>query len=40
MEQLEENLKAYDIMLEDEMEEKISNIYKQYTDPTKVNNKN
>jgi aryl-alcohol dehydrogenase-like predicted oxidoreductase len=36
MEQLEENLKAYDIKLEDEMEEKISDIYKQYTDPTKA----
>jgi aryl-alcohol dehydrogenase-like predicted oxidoreductase len=40
MGQLEENLKAYDIKLEDEMEEKISDIYKQYTDPTKAKNKN
>jgi aryl-alcohol dehydrogenase-like predicted oxidoreductase len=40
MEQLEENLKAYDIKLEDEMEEKISDIYKQYADPTKARNKN
>jgi len=35
IEQLEENLKAYDIKLSDDIEEKIAGIYKMYTDPTK-----
>jgi aryl-alcohol dehydrogenase-like predicted oxidoreductase len=39
MEQLEENLKAYDMKLSEEIEEKIGDIYKQYTDPTKARNK-
>lgn len=36
MEQLEENLKAYDVRLKDEVHEKIKDIYKKYTDPTKA----
>lgn len=36
MSQLEENLKAYDIRLEDDVQDKIKEIYKQYTDPTKA----
>jgi aryl-alcohol dehydrogenase-like predicted oxidoreductase len=39
LEQLEENLKAYDIKLNDEIHEKIGDIYKKYTDPTKARNK-
>ena len=35
LEQLDENLQAYDIHLEDGMHDEISSIYKQYTDPTK-----
>jgi aryl-alcohol dehydrogenase-like predicted oxidoreductase len=35
MQQLEENLKAYDIRLEDDMMQEITKTYKQYTDPTK-----
>lgn len=44
MEQLEENLKAYDIRLDEveveggTMDDEISKIYKQYTDPTKAKN--
>ena len=33
--QLDENLKAYDIRLSDEVNEQISQTYKRYTDPTK-----
>jgi aryl-alcohol dehydrogenase-like predicted oxidoreductase len=33
--QLEENIKAYDIKLDDETLAKIAKVYKQYTDPTK-----
>ena len=33
--QLEENIKAYDIKLDDEIVEKITSVYKKYTDPTK-----
>jgi aryl-alcohol dehydrogenase-like predicted oxidoreductase len=36
MEQLEENIKAYDIRLDDEVHGKIKQIYKKYTDPTKA----
>ena len=39
MDQLEENLKAYDTKLSDEIQEKIGDIYKKYTDPTKARNK-
>jgi aryl-alcohol dehydrogenase-like predicted oxidoreductase len=39
MEQLRENLKAYDLKLDDDVQEKISQIYKQYTDPTKAKNR-
>ena len=35
LEQLEENLKAYDIRLKDEFLEEIGAIYRKYTDPTK-----
>ena len=38
MEQLEENLKAYDTKLSDEIQENITDIYKEYTDPTKAKN--
>lgn len=44
MEQLEENLKAYDIRLDEveveggTMDDEISKIYKRYTDPTKAKN--
>lgn len=38
MEQLEENIKAYDKKLDDEVHDKIDKIYKQYTDPTKARN--
>jgi len=36
MEQLEENLKAYDLRLEDKVHDSILQIYKKYTDPTKA----
>lgn len=36
--QLEENIKAYDIKLDEETLEKISKVYKKYTDPTKAYN--
>jgi len=39
MEQLEENCKAYDTRLSNELLEEIDGIYKQYTDPTKARNK-
>eukprot|EP00545_Synedropsis_sp_CCMP1620_P013823 CAMPEP_0119031966 /NCGR_PEP_ID=MMETSP1176-20130426/41814_1 /TAXON_ID=265551 /ORGANISM="Synedropsis recta cf, Strain CCMP1620" /LENGTH=337 /DNA_ID=CAMNT_0006988373 /DNA_START=247 /DNA_END=1260 /DNA_ORIENTATION=- len=35
MDQLHENIKAYDIRLDEEAMDKIGEIYKQYTDPTK-----
>ena len=35
LEQLEENLKAYDIRLKDEILDEIGAIYRKYTDPTK-----
>mmetsp|Transcript_25694 Transcript_25694/g.31526 ORF Transcript_25694/g.31526 Transcript_25694/m.31526 type:complete len:406 (+) Transcript_25694:118-1335(+) len=38
MEQLEENIKAYDIKLDKSISEEISQIYKKYTDPTKAKN--
>ena len=38
MTQLEENLKAYDIRLDDAVQEKINDAYKKYTDPTKAKN--
>ena len=38
MEQLEENLKAYDIRLDEDIQSKIDQIYKKYTDPTKAKN--
>ena len=34
--QLKENIDAYDIHLDDEVMEKITKVYKQYTDPTKA----
>jgi aryl-alcohol dehydrogenase-like predicted oxidoreductase len=34
--QLKEDLGAYDIRLDDDVMEKISNVYKKYTDPTKA----
>mmetsp|Transcript_16154 Transcript_16154/g.22752 ORF Transcript_16154/g.22752 Transcript_16154/m.22752 type:complete len:415 (-) Transcript_16154:265-1509(-) len=34
--QLDENIKAYDIKLDDDTLEKINNVYKKYTDPTKA----
>ena len=36
MEQLDENIKAYDIRLNDEIHDEISKIYKEFTDPTKA----
>jgi aryl-alcohol dehydrogenase-like predicted oxidoreductase len=33
--QLEENLKSYDIKLDDDVIDKITNAHKKYTDPTK-----
>ena len=36
IEQLNENIKAYDVILEDETLEKIAEVYKKYTDPTKA----
>jgi aryl-alcohol dehydrogenase-like predicted oxidoreductase len=38
MEQLEENLQAYDIRLTEETLNKIEKVYKKYTDPTKARN--
>jgi aryl-alcohol dehydrogenase-like predicted oxidoreductase len=38
MKQLDENIKAYDIRLSDEVHEEISKIYKEFTDPTKARN--
>lgn len=38
MDQLEEDLKAFDIRLKDEVHDKIKEIYKKYTDPTKARN--
>lgn len=38
MEQLKENLNAYDLRLNDETMKEIGAIYKQYTDPTKARN--
>ena len=38
MEQLEENITAYDIKLEEDVLNEIDNIYKKYTDPTKAKN--
>jgi aryl-alcohol dehydrogenase-like predicted oxidoreductase len=35
MKQLEENLKAFDVRLEDDVQDKIKAIYKRFTDPTK-----
>jgi len=37
-EQLIENLKAYDVKLNEEIEKKIGGIYRKYTDPTKAKN--
>lgn len=36
LEQLNENIEAYDIKLDDEVLEKITKVYKKYTDPTKA----
>jgi aryl-alcohol dehydrogenase-like predicted oxidoreductase len=36
IEQLDENIKAYDIRLQDEVHDQITAIYKKYTDPTKA----
>jgi len=36
MAQLEENIKAYDIRLDDNVQAKIKEIYRQFTDPTKA----
>jgi len=36
LEQLNEDIKAYDIKLDDDTLEKIAKIYKKYTDPTKM----
>ena len=38
MEQLEENLQAYDLKLSDDILDEIGLIYKKYTDPTKAKN--
>ena len=35
-EQLRENIRSYDIILEDETLDKIAEVYKKYTDPTKA----
>jgi aryl-alcohol dehydrogenase-like predicted oxidoreductase len=37
-EQLDENFKAYDTKLSEQIMSKIDAIYKQYTDPTKARN--
>lgn len=34
--QLDENIKAYDVKLDDEVLEKIHKVYQRYTDPTKA----
>jgi aryl-alcohol dehydrogenase-like predicted oxidoreductase len=39
MKQLEENLKSFDVRLEDDVQDKIKAIYKKYTDPTKYSRK-
>ena len=36
LEQLEEDLKSFDIRLGDDTQDKIKEIYKKYTDPTKA----
>jgi len=36
IEQLNENIKSYDIKLDDDVLEKITKVYKKYTDPTKA----
>jgi aryl-alcohol dehydrogenase-like predicted oxidoreductase len=36
IEQLEEDLNAFDTLMEDAVHEKIKEIYKKYTDPTKT----
>ena len=36
LEQLNEDIKAYDIKLDDETMKKINDVYKKYTDPTKA----
>ena len=36
--QLHENLQSYDLVLDDEIQEEIFQIYRQYTDPTKSRN--
>lgn len=36
LEQLHEDIKAYDIKLDEEVLEKVSKVYKKYTDPTKA----
>jgi aryl-alcohol dehydrogenase-like predicted oxidoreductase len=36
IEQLEKDLNAFDTRLEDAVDEKIKEIYKKYTDPTKT----
>jgi len=38
MEQLEDNLKAYDVRLGDDVQKEIADIYRKYTDPTKSRN--
>lgn len=38
MQQLDENIKAYDIRLDSAIHDEIANIYKEYTDPTKARN--
>mmetsp|Transcript_8240 Transcript_8240/g.19107 ORF Transcript_8240/g.19107 Transcript_8240/m.19107 type:complete len:205 (+) Transcript_8240:660-1274(+) len=35
LEQLKEDIEAYDIRLDDEVQERITSVYKKYTDPTK-----
>jgi len=39
MEQLEENLKAYDLKLDDKVQDGIAKIYRKFTDPTKARNR-
>jgi aryl-alcohol dehydrogenase-like predicted oxidoreductase len=36
LDQLNEDIKAYDIKLDDDTLEKITKVYKKYTDPTKA----
>lgn len=38
MEQLDENIKAYDVKLSDDIQAEIAAIYKEFTDPTKARN--